>query len=207
MSDARKSLIALILCLAVVHIGWMKFYYPSVIYWIDYTERVVVIVIFLMIVGPIRLQRAPEFKYIGAAIVAALAFYLSDILITAGLIRIGAPLDGDKWPPLFGWLKLFDVTIGLALTAVSEEIIYRRLFATVIERAAILYPVSAVVFASLHANQGIASTANAFVAGLIFMALYRWSGRLFVPVLAHYLANLIFFGLPGLKPKLLALLG
>jgi len=205
MTERAKSSFALILCLGVVHLGWMKFSYPAFIYWIDYAERLVVIAILLILVGPLRLQPSSNFRYIAAALVSAIAIYLSDIVIVAGLNRVGVPLDGQRWPPIFGWLSLLDVTVGLALGAISEELIYRRLFANIIQRAAILYPVSAIVFASLHANQGIASTATAFVAGLILMALYRWSGRLFVPVLAHYLANLIFFGLPGLKPKLLAM--
>ena len=97
------------------------------------------------------------------------------------------------------YLKAFDLTIGLLLVALSEELVYRKLMLDVLAkwqfRLASIYIVSSLLFAALHVYQSAGTTAGAFAAGLILMYVYRKSGTLWVPIAAHYVANLYFFGI------------
>jgi membrane protease YdiL (CAAX protease family) len=94
-------------------------------------------------------------------------------------------------------LRLFDLTAGLALTAVVEEVVFRRLFADV---AGSLFrcewamvAASALLFGAIHWSAGIGAVVCAALAGVVLMVLLRRSGSLWPPVIAHYLANLVLF--------------
>lgn len=94
-------------------------------------------------------------------------------------------------------VRIFDLTAGLALTAVVEELVFRALGRRVIEafsaRVEVVVVVSALAFALIHWSNGIGSLAVTFIAGVLLMALYLRSGSLWAPVAAHYAANLIMF--------------
>ena len=93
--------------------------------------------------------------------------------------------------PVLHWT---DVTYGLALTAVSEELVFRGVFAGLLGRyfsgEPTLALASALVFALVHWSHGLAAMAVAFLAGLALMALYRRTGSLLPTMAAHYLVNL-----------------
>ena len=93
--------------------------------------------------------------------------------------------------PVLYWT---DLTFGLVLTAVSEELVFRgafaRLMAPAFSGAAAMTVASAVFFALIHWSHGTTAMAVAFIAGLLLMALYRRAGSLLPPMAAHYLVNL-----------------
>jgi membrane protease YdiL (CAAX protease family) len=131
-------------------------------------------------------------------------------LIVAGLvitafIYLKPPLDGlapdmrlfiypDIPDPA---VYAFDLSAGLALTAITEELAFRGLMRRVIEKlttsTVIIVLVSAMVFAAIHWSNGLGNLVISFIAGGLLMVLYLRSDSLWPPVVAHYLTNLILF--------------
>ena len=91
----------------------------------------------------------------------------------------------------------FDVTAGLALTAVSEEVIFRGLFRSVVERLgggrAAVVVASSLVFALVHWSNGVGNLVFTFLAGAVLMALYLRTGSLAPPILAHHAVDAALF--------------
>lgn len=97
-------------------------------------------------------------------------------------------------------LRSFDLTAGLFLVAMSEEIIFRK-FALIVLRFhfsrnihAIL--VSAIIFSFAHWGGGVWQVALTFLYGLLAMHAYLKIGRLWPLVLAHWLCNFLVFSTP-----------
>lgn len=94
-------------------------------------------------------------------------------------------------------LRIFDLTAGLALTAVAEELVFRRLFADIVgpllRREWVMVAASAGLFGAIHWSAGIGSVLCAALSGVVLMVLLRRSDSLWPPVAAHYLANLVLF--------------
>jgi|APSaa5957512535_1039671.scaffolds.fasta_scaffold67317_2 uncharacterized protein len=94
------------------------------------------------------------------------------------------------------WLVIFDLTVGLALTAVAEELVFRRLyldtFAPILPHTS-LYLVSAAIFAAIHWSSGLGTVAGAFVVGLMLLWLTRRTGSLLPAIAAHFAINLVLF--------------
>ena len=87
------------------------------------------------------------------------------------------------------------------LVAFSEEAIFRALFAWVWSKKGwgvpSLYAASTLVFALLHAPQGLVSVLDAALFGVMAMWLYRRSGSLWPPIVVHYLVDLVAFSKLG----------
>lgn len=198
MSNVNKSFAVLIFGLLIGHFVWIKFAVPPFLYLIDYVQHLAIIGLYLYFFRKIDLKPSERVFHNIAAIFAGLLIVGTYLFFRALVLKFGIPNAGERFPPLYGWVAGFDLIVGLALTAVAEELVYRKLMAEVIEtytqKAIVVFLTSAAIFALLHANQGTVSTANAFVAGLILMGLYRWSGSISVAIIAHYFADLIFFG-------------
>jgi uncharacterized protein len=98
-----------------------------------------------------------------------------------------------EWPPLY-WV---DITFGLALVAVSEELLSRAVLCWSIERMTgsilVLYGTCFVLFGAMHWGTGAPNSVAVGFTGCAFMWVYRRTGSLFVPMLAHYLFNLRHF--------------
>ena len=103
-----------------------------------------------------------------------------------------------KYPEIeHAGIKAFDLTVGLSLVAGSEEIVYRALLAAVVVRYLPgrfwLLVLPSLVFALIHWSHGPSNVIAAFVSGIIFMTLYLRTRSLLPPMLAHYIANFIYF--------------
>lgn len=87
-----------------------------------------------------------------------------------------------------------DVTAGLALAAVAEELIFRKIAGSFFQKLpfhpAALIAGAAILYAASHWGQGIWIMANMFVFGAAFMFVYLRVGRIWLLVLVHYAANL-----------------
>lgn len=94
-------------------------------------------------------------------------------------------------------VRVFDLTAGLVLTAVAEELAFRALMRRALERfsgnTAVIVLTSASAFAAIHWSNGLGSLAVSFIAGGLLMVLYIRNGSLVPAVVAHYAADLILF--------------
>lgn len=96
--------------------------------------------------------------------------------------------------PVAAW---FDLTIGLALVAVSEEFVFRSIACDVLkrfqfsERMIILF--SSILFAATHLSTGLPTTFAAMATGATFMFVYLRTRSLWPTLTAHYFINLWYF--------------
>jgi hypothetical protein len=101
---------------------------------------------------------------------------------------------GDYAAPQ-GWLLAFDLTFGIALVALTEEVVFRRclgqLLHTAVRNARVVIPFSAIIFAGYHWWSGIGNIVVAFMSGVLFMTAYTRIGALWPLVIAHYLVDVI----------------
>jgi uncharacterized protein len=101
------------------------------------------------------------------------------------------------YPQPSGWLHLVDLVFGLALVAVSEEIIFRRCAQHILQpylRSNIVFVLAtSIMFGAYHwwAGPGIILLATAF--GILLMLMLRRSVALWPVMLAHYWVDLIAF--------------
>ena len=129
------------------------------------------------------------------AVVANLALFFA----AARMERIAPSPHLFDWPKVKDvWLAAIDLTLGLALTAVVEEMMGRRLAWNVLAPR-LTQPwgplvVSSVLFGLGHWGQGPWNTLSATLGGAALFVAYRRTGSLALVVIAHYLVNLIDFG-------------
>lgn len=94
-------------------------------------------------------------------------------------------------------LYIFDMTIGLALVALSEELVFRKFALNWLRakglNAAMIIVVSAMFFALMHWGSGLHRIAATFVFGIVAMAVYLKHTRLWPLLIVHYLSNFIAF--------------
>lgn len=86
---------------------------------------------------------------------------------------------------------------GLALVAVSEELLGRRVTYRVLSlytsRRWIIVTVSVVIFGLMHWSNGADNVVMACAAGVVFMMLYLRSGSLWPCIAVHYVYNFLVF--------------
>ena len=94
-------------------------------------------------------------------------------------------------------LRLFDLTVGLMLVALSEELVFRKFALKWLKDAGVgstaCVLISASVFALMHWGSGLNRIAATFVFGALAMAFYMRHTRLWPLVIAHYVTNFIAF--------------
>ena len=103
------------------------------------------------------------------------------------------------YPESDGWLHIVDVVFGLALVAYSEEIVFRRcarhVFQIYLDDGYALVVVTSMLFGAYHWWTGIGNIVEAVLIGVLLMLFYRRSVALWPVVLAHYLTDMVDFGL------------
>ncbi len=91
-------------------------------------------------------------------------------------------------------LYWFDLSAGLALTAVAEELVFRTVARDVLARLfdgeAAVVVISALIFAAIHWANGVGGLVLAFIAGVVLMAVYRRTGSIVPAMVAHFLVSL-----------------
>ncbi|OGR33086.1 MAG: hypothetical protein A2091_02690 [Desulfuromonadales bacterium GWD2_61_12] len=97
----------------------------------------------------------------------------------------------------------FDLTIGLLLVGLFEELVFRGYMFTVISRytrnPCVIVGISAVVFGLIHWSLGLHAVLITTLIGAVFMMAYLWTRSLPAIMLAHFLVNFIDFA--GVVPK------
>jgi len=170
----------------------------------DYGSKMLALII-LFAVLPLRRAAASTLKLKAplknAVVLATLC--TGAVIFADYFFRVLVPIEIEslvlfRYPPLTpGLLYWMDITFGLALTAVSEEFVFRGVFAVVAARylpgTVALIVVSAVVFALIHWSHGLTSMVVAGIAGVALMALYLRTGSVLPGIAAHYAINFADF--------------
>lgn len=192
------------LLVVLFYAGWIKFAASDTdVYLIDYAQRALIIVLgwaaladsFRRPLPPIT-DRVWLWALGGAAAIVAVDTWtggqdLRAAFDTALFPEVSfPPLENEVW-------QAVDLTFGLVLVAVSEELVFRRLWADWWDARgggrAGLYVGSALVFGLLHLPQGLADTAVAVVWGALLMYLYQRSRSLALVILVHFIVDLWYF--------------
>lgn len=177
------------------------------VYFFDYATRIAALWLVLRHAGPRwRLLLAVERERRRPLLLFGDVLALSGVFFTVyAFFWIPALQWISVYEPLFGYppypngpTALLDLTFGLMLVALHEEVIFRRLLLRRLRRAGLGVTMAvlagALIFASIHWGTGGANVARAFAFGLAAGYFYAKTGRLFAVTLAHYLYNLYAFG-------------
>ncbi len=194
----------LLLCAATLFTGWVKFLFDGyTLYILDYLFRVLCLTVVLWYCSLIDLA-APPSRWARTLILTAIVFYVDlTIYQVYRYFDVPDPLFYNHLFPRLeeGSFLYFDLTVGLVLVALSEEIVFRYLFAKLWQHrdwsTATLYIASSIAFGLLHLPQGLALVAFAMVTGFMFMFFYRFSRSLWPVVIVHYLINFVLFSSVG----------
>ena len=179
---------------------WVKFLLPPVgVYVADYLSRIIVLVAILRVVGwaPFRgrLERPVAAALFGFAVYYG--FLLLD-QITLATFPEGPFFMNWLYPTIENdYLQWGDAIFGVALVALSEELVFRYLPLRLgqVHRWSSLkiYVVSVISCAMYHAPQGFVQVLDAGIFGVFAMFLYRRFGSLWLPIAVHFSINLVLF--------------
>ena len=108
------------------------------------------------------------------------------------------PIDRFEWPPITDpLLKWFDLTIGLLLVGITEEVVFRKLFRHLFEHylrnAVLMVVLSSALFGLVHWSAGVFVVVFAFTGGVALMTLYLSCGVLWPAIALHYVLNFVAF--------------
>lgn len=202
---ARQGALPLLACcIAIFHFGWLKFLgHGEAVYLADWAVRLAI----LAVAWPaVRSGMAPWYPAVRPRdwLIGLVSAYLmlgySDLIVQILFFLLFdlQPVRFMAFPTLeIGTFWWFDLIFGLFLVGLSEELVYRKLFADLWRekgwRTWSLYLISALAFGLLHANQGPVRGPEAIAWGLFFMWLYRRTGSLPFVVALHWLVDAVYF--------------
>jgi len=173
----------------------------------DYGSKVLALAL-LLAVAPLRAAvratlalRRPWKEAAGWAVLATIAIAGLDQVTTAFKDGLG---DSPVWSGVSTYpaiddpvLRAIDLTVGLALTALSEEFLFRGALGAIgvryVANRILLSLLAALAFALIHWSQGVVSLAFTFAAGVILMALFWRTGSTIPGIVVHYVVNLVSF--------------
>jgi len=133
--------------------------------------------------------------------IAGLFLEQNGYAIIAGLPG-NSPLGGMPkiTSPFWSW---FDLTAGLLLVGISEEVVFRGYLCTFLSRytrrASIIIGIAALAFGLIHWSGGLHKVMVTAVVGAFFMALYLKTRSIFPFILSHFTINFISFS--GIVPQ------
>lgn len=147
-------------------------------------------------------------------LVVFLATALVGTLIDQNAYRLIAALPGypalgsmpEIGSPAWNW---FDLTVGLLMVGVVEELVFRGYLHTFLSRftrsSSAIVAISSVAFGLIHWSLGLHTVLITSVIGAVFMIAYLSTRTLLPIMLAHFAVNFIDFA--GVIPKSLFKLG
>ncbi|MGJ3260418.1 MAG: CPBP family intramembrane glutamic endopeptidase [Rhodospirillales bacterium] len=179
---------------------WVKFLLPPVgTYVADYASRAVVVFAIVRSMGWAPFAGKPE-RPISAILFSVAVWYGFLIIdqVTLAAFPEGPLYMNWLYPPIDNVvLQWSDAIFGVALVAVSEELVFRYLPLQIGRgrgwSSLKIYAVSTVSFAVLHAPQGIVQVLDAGVFGIFAMLLYRRFGSLWLPIAVHFGVDFVLF--------------
>lgn len=91
----------------------------------------------------------------------------------------------------------FDLTVGLTLSSVSEELICRAVVAGVLLKRGhsllFTFVVSSLLFAGAHWSKGSVNIVGAFIWGMFFLAMYLKARSIWPGAIVHTIDNFFVF--------------
>lgn len=180
--------------------GWAKYLLAGdALYVADWVLRLAVLGVMFTAADRAHLFAWPERPF-QTLLLAALVFAL--LLVADAVFELTRTtnrwLHALRYPDYAeSWVRIVDLSVGILLVALTEELIYRSQFVRLWKAKSwgrgSLYAVSTGAFAFLHVPQGLALAAFAGFAGYVLMALYRKTGSLAACVIVHYATDLAAF--------------
>jgi len=132
---------------------------------------------------------------LGAFLVLGIDYGLRHLLFWIGMadgVYGTAPTIYDP-----AWVHGFDLTIGLVLVAVAEELIYRVGFVRECEKRKVpvgaIYFIGTIVFAFAHWGSGLFPVIFAGAFAPVFIWLFRQHGSIWPITIIHYIYNFLIF--------------
>jgi len=176
----------------------------DIVYVIDHAVRIAVLAMMMLwpLSRKIALEVEPARPRTGLAIFAIVMIGVADLL-SGRFIEV--PLTSwAEWTVLFQFHSLqnptlywLDLTIGLILVALSEELICRKFAYSWLKSAGRpgwkIVLISSVLFALSHWSKGIGNISTAILFGLLAMIVYLKMKRIWPLILAHWIVNFIAF--------------
>lgn len=215
--DSHKQVIqtGLLLITMVVFWDFARLFTESPGEWlvVDYLSRVSILAFMLFAKYPRRCIRKSfqqlRWKWeplgmtyirLGSWTVLALALMgISNYLVWGPLMHLFPDTNIASYPYLEGsWMYWIDMTVGLALVAVSEEFMFRSVCKEIVGKYIasdlVVILITSFAFALIHWEFGVPNVGTAFISGIILMVL-RMKARSVVPaIITHYLYNVWVFG-------------
>jgi membrane protease YdiL (CAAX protease family) len=100
------------------------------------------------------------------------------------------------------FVNIVDLTLGVALVAVSEEIVFRGYCFSALQGRWppwVIVSVSAVLFGMIHWSQGLHAIASTALWGVLPMVAMAKSGSVIPAMIAHYITDIVSLG--GFVPE------
>lgn len=119
-------------------------------------------------------------------------------ILELALLRVLPDIQVFDFPSFRGpeWYW-FDLTFGLALNSVSEELVCRGILAAILLRhghgAGTVILVSALIFGGAHWSKGLANIVIAVLYGILFMAMYLKTRSIWPGAAVHTVGNVAVF--------------
>jgi membrane protease YdiL (CAAX protease family) len=129
-------------------------------------------------------------------VVAAGAAVILTLALGWVMWRTMPDLSLGAYPKTRGWLYAIDLTAGVALTAVHEELVFRRLARLAFSGLGSgvgMIATTSVLFGLFHWWTGPWNVLAVALTGAVLMMLYRSVGALWPVILVHYCADLYAF--------------
>ena len=200
---------ALYILIGLSYISWVKFPIAGdEMYLADYLIRVLMLAIIwqeraVLFVKP----NWPSFRFLFVFAI----FFLGMFVTHQWLYHFQFTYDLEQYfynperYPLIenSILLIFDMSVGLMMVAVTEEFIFRYKLNEYLKgkNANLLsrYLISSILFALMHAPQGLVSIGETFLWGLIFFGFYQRTKSIHFVIVIHFVTNFLVFGLTTLE--------
>lgn len=179
---------------------------PSTFYWVNYGLRI--FVLFALVWWPVSRQLVFERHLpaapIGRSVLTVFALpalcWVSFWYVVVPLAMAVGAVNQTNIPDIENpYLVALNLTFGLLLISLSEELIFRKLSYVWLSKAGLsqarIVLWSAVFFSVTHWGGGFIALTNTMIMGALYMIFYIKVGRLWPLVLAHWLHNFIYLGL------------
>ena len=177
---------------------------------IDYGSRLLALAIVLVLVLR-KISSAAEFGLTGISLRFGIMWLL--LLTVTGLVidEVGWRFLEQHLPhtqlvsmPKIenSFVNIFDLTFGVALVALSEEIVFRGYFHSAFRDRLppwVLVALSAVLFGMIHWSQGLHAVISTALWGILPMLAMARTGSVIPAMIAHYITDLVSLG--GLVPE------
>jgi hypothetical protein len=203
----NKSLILIITALPFYLNDFSNIFINAELPWliIDYSLKLIPLCFIFYMVG----KKVLNLKDLGLTPIPPIKF----ILWTIGITLLGLCLDEPGfalWSKILPFFKLgtipigpdstfytFDMTIGLMLVAIAEEIIFRGLAFTVLKEKgfspAAIFILSGITFGLIHWSAGPVAIVATALTGTGLM-ICMWKTKSILPtIVAHYIINYLSF--------------